>query len=226
MVNHDRGIKIMRLIILAPPGGGKGTQASRLSDQYNIPQVETGKILRQAVQEGSQLGKDAKSYMSSGNLVPDEIMIEIIRNRFAEADCQAGFILDGFPRTLQQARALDKLLDEQEVELDAVIYLNVPVAVIQERLSRRRVCSDCGATYHLDTKPPGQTGICDSCQGELIQRSDDREEAIEQRLKQYSSKTEPLLEFYQDKGVLLEIDGAQSISRVESAIDTALTESQ
>ncbi len=212
----------MRLIIMAPPGGGKGTQASELCDRYEIPQVETGKILRKAVKEQSELGRRAEKYMNSGELVPDQVMVEIIRSRLRKPDCENGFVLDGFPRTIPQAEALEELFEEEDIELDAVIYLNVPEQIIYQRLGRRRVCPECGSTYHLDANPPEVESICDNCGSDIVQRDDDRKDAIKKRLQEYRNKTKPLLEFYKSRGLLNEIDGDQSIDEVTSAIKEAL----
>lgn len=212
----------MHLIMMAPPGGGKGTQASRLKEKYSIPQVETGKILRQAVQDETELGRQAEEYMNAGKLVPDEIMVGIIRRRLVEPDCENGFILDGFPRTLPQAKALEELFEEQNIRLDAVLYLNVPDEKIYQRLGRRRVCPDCGRTYHLDVDPPDEDELCDDCGVQIIQREDDRRSAIEKRLEEYTNKTEPLLEYYDEQNLLVEIDGDQSIDAVTRAITQSL----
>ncbi len=212
----------MRLIIMAPPGGGKGTQASKLCNRYNIPQVETGKILRKAVKEQTELGRRAEKYMNSGELVPDQVMVEIIRSRLRKPDCENGFVLDGFPRTIPQAEALEELFEEENIELDAVIYLNVPEEIIYQRLGRRRVCSECGSTYHLDVDPPQEIGVCDNCGSEVVQREDDCKEAIKKRLQEYRNKTKPLLEFYEERGLLTEIDGDQPIAEVTTAIKEVL----
>ncbi len=212
----------MRLIMMAPPGGGKGTQASRLKEKYGIPQVETGKILRKAVQEGTELGREAEEYMNAGKLVPDDVMVGIIRRRLVEPDCSDGFILDGFPRTIPQAEALDDLFEEQDIQLDAVLYLDVPDEIIYQRLGKRRVCPECGRTYHLEVDPPEENELCDKCGVKIVQREDDRKEAIKQRLKEYKNKTEPLLEFYSEKDLLAEIDGDQSIDGVTDSIGKAL----
>ncbi|MGM0380691.1 MAG: adenylate kinase [bacterium] len=209
----------MRLILMAPPGGGKGTQARRLSRRHDIPHVETGKILRQAVDEGSELGEKAEEYMNRGGLVPDEIMVEIIRERLTQPDCRNGFVLDGFPRTLPQAEELEQLFAEEKITLDAVIFLQVSDDEIYDRLGKRRVCKNCGETYHLEENPPAEDGICDECGSEIIQREDDRPEAIKQRLNAYRDKTEPVLEFYKEKGLLHSIDGEKDIDDITQIIE-------
>ncbi len=214
----------MHLILMAPPGGGKGTQARRLSRRHDIPHVETGKILRQAVAEESEVGKKAQEYMNRGDLVPDEVMIEIIRERLHRPDCDDGFVLDGFPRTLPQAKELERLFAEENLTLDAVIFLDVSDEEIYDRLGKRRVCVDCGETYHIEQNPPAEEGTCDECGAEIIQREDDRPGAIKKRLEEYREKTEPLLEFYERKGLLNRIDGEKDIDRITDIIEEMVKE--
>lgn len=197
----------MRLIFLGPPGAGKGTQAKMLIDRYGIPQISTGDILRAAVKEGTPLGKKAKEYMDAGKLVTDDIVIGIIEERLKQDDCKKGFILDGFPRTVAQAEALDKMLKDLNMPLDKVLALIVPDEELLKRLTGRRTCKACGQMYHVIFDPPKKEGICDKCGGELYQRADDNEETIKNRLSVYHSQTAPLLEYYKKQGLLREIDG-------------------
>ena len=208
----------MRLILLGPPGAGKGTQAKRLIERYGIPQISTGDILRAAVREGTELGKKAKQYMDAGQLVPDEVVIGIIRERLKEADCAKGFILDGFPRTVPQAEALKSVLAELGQALDHVVSIEVPDEDLVERLTGRRTCRKCGAMYHVKFTPPKQEGVCDKCGGELYQRDDDKEETIRARLKVYHDQTAPLVEFYNEEGLLRRIDGVGSVDEIYGRI--------
>ncbi|MFP4686992.1 MAG: adenylate kinase [bacterium] len=212
----------MRVILMAPPGGGKGTQARRLSRKHDIPHVETGKILRRAVEEETAVGRKAKKYMDSGDLVPDTIMIDIIKERLAEPDCEKGFVMDGFPRTAAQAEALSELFAEQDISLDGVIFLEVSDEEIFSRLSRRRVCENCAETYHLDANPPAEENTCDRCGGELKRRSDDQPEAIKHRLDEYRDKTKPVLEYYRNRDLLVEVDGEQQIDAITREINNIL----
>jgi adenylate kinase len=212
----------MRIILMAPPGGGKGTQARRLSRKHDIPHVETGKILRRAVEEKSPLGKKAKKYMDSGDLVPDSIMIDIIKQRLSRPDCKNGFVMDGFPRTRAQAEALDELFARQDIELDGVIFLKVSDEEIFSRLSKRRVCENCAETYHLEENPPEEENVCDRCGGKLERRGDDQPEAIEHRLDEYRDKTKPVLEYYRGKDLLVEVDGEQEIDKITEEINNIL----
>lgn len=209
----------MRLVMLAPPGAGKGTQADILARRHGVPHVETGDLLRRAIEEETPTGREARQYVESGNLVPDKIVVELIRQRLDEPDCDPGFILDGFPRTIQQANATEGMLRDLDCVLDAVVTLEVSRQEIVRRLEARRVCSECGATYHLEHDPPEQTGTCDRCGSELVQREDDRPETILQRLSQYEEKTEPLLGFYRERDLLVTVDGEQPIDAVTDAIE-------
>ncbi len=208
----------MNLIFLGPPGSGKGTQAKMLVDKYGIPQISTGDILREAVKEGTPLGKEAKKYMDEGKLVPDEVVVGIVRERLKEPDCTKGFILDGFPRTIPQAEALDKTLREMGKGIDHVLSLEVDREELVRRLSGRRTCKRCGAMYHIIFDPPKKDGVCDRCGGELYQRDDDKEETIRERLRVYEEQTAPLIEYYRKKGLLRPIDGVGKIEEIFARI--------
>ncbi|MCP3177136.1 adenylate kinase [Desulfuromonas sp. KJ2020] len=208
----------MKLILLGPPGAGKGTQAKMLTERYRIPQISTGDILRAAVKEGTPMGVKAKGYMDAGGLVPDEVVVGIVRERLQQSDCQNGFILDGFPRTVAQADALNSTLADLDKNLDAVISLEVDPEALVERLTGRRTCRDCGRGFHVTFDPPAVAGKCDACQGELIQRDDDKEETIRKRLEVYRAQTEPLVAYYRSAGLLSAIDGMQDIQVVKNKI--------
>ena len=212
----------MRLVLLGPPGSGKGTQAQRLVERYKIPQISTGDIFRQAVRDQTELGKRAKEYMDRGELVPDEVVVGMVEERLGQSDCKNGFILDGFPRTIAQAEALDKLLAGKGEKLDAVLEISVPDEEVVKRLSGRRTCRQCGAMYHIEFNPPKEPGKCDKCGGELYQRDDDKEEVIKSRLQVYHSQTAPLIEYYQKEGLLNKIDGLGGIEEVFARIVDAL----
>jgi adenylate kinase len=205
----------MKLILLGPPGAGKGTQAKMLTEEFTIPQISTGDILRAAVKEGTDMGRKAKEYMDAGGLVPDEVVVGIVRDRLQEADCDNGFILDGFPRTVAQADALQSSLQEMDKGLDRVISLDVDAEALVERLTGRRTCKECGRGYHVKFDPSRETGICDACGGGLFQRDDDQEETIRKRLQVYADQTSPLISYYREAGVLMELDGMQPISQVQ-----------
>lgn len=204
----------MKLIFLGAPGAGKGTQAEVVSDKLAIPAISTGNIIRAALKEQTEMGIKAKEYIENGQLVPDDVVIGIIKERLAADDCKNGFILDGFPRTVPQAEALD----EMGVEIDKVINIDVPDEKIVKRMSGRRVCKDCGASYHLEYKKPLKDGVCNACGGELVQRTDDKPETVNDRLKVYHEQTEPLIEYYQNKGKLVTVEGQEEV-----ADTTALT---
>jgi len=212
----------MHILLMGPPGAGKGTQAARLVDSFKIPHISTGDMFRVAVKEGTQLGKKAKEYMDAGQLVPDEVTIGIVKERLMKPDCAKGFILDGFPRTATQAEALDKTLADMNIKLDRVINIAVPETELVERLTGRRVCKACGYTYHNRFNPPACENVCDKCQGEVFQRGDDREETVKKRLAVYQSQTKPLIEYYSKQGLYSEIDGEQNIDKVYSDICQSL----
>jgi len=204
----------MRIILLGAPGAGKGTQANLLSEQLGIPQISTGDLLRSNMKNETPLGKTAKSYMDKGLLVPDEITLSLVRDRLNKDDCKRGFILDGFPRTLQQAKALENELEGTASNLDLVINIDIADEEIIKRLSGRRICSNCGNTYHMDYNPPRENGTCDKCQNTLIQRNDDEESTVIKRLNTYHEQTEPLIEYYQERNMLTEIDGTKTIEEI------------
>lgn len=204
----------MNLILLGAPGAGKGTQAEIICDRLGIPSISTGNILREAVKNQTQAGVEAKSFMDSGALVPDGVVIAILKDRIAMDDCKKGFILDGFPRTVPQAEALE----EMGVQIDRVIDIDVPDSVIEGRLGGRRVCESCGASYHVENKPSAVEGICDRCDGKLIIRKDDKPETIHDRLAVYHDQTEPLKGFYQGYGKLASINGTQEIGDITAQI--------
>jgi adenylate kinase len=205
----------MRLILLGAPGVGKGTQAQRLAAEGGIPQISTGEILRDAIKRGTPLGSQAKSYMEAGKLVPDEVVIGIIRDRLSHSDGAEGFILDGFPRTVAQAQALDRMLQDSGVGgIDYVVNFKVPNREIISRLSGRRTCPDCQAVYHVEHAPPRQEGRCDKCAAPLVQRADDKAETIAARLKVYDQQTSPLVDYYRERGLLRQLDATAPIDSV------------
>ncbi len=204
----------MHILLMGPPGAGKGTQAEKLVADFPIPHISTGDMFRAAVKNGTELGKEAKKYMDAGGLVPDEVTIGIVKERLSQPDCQKGFILDGFPRTKEQAVALDEILKELGIKLDAAVNISVPDADLVARVTGRRICKKCGATYHVIYNPPKQEGVCDKCSGELYQRNDDKEETVKKRLEAYHSQTAPLIAYYEQEGVFKDIDGTQPIGKV------------
>lgn len=204
------------------PGAGKGTQAERIVEEYHIPHISTGDMFRAAMKDETPLGLEAKSYMDKGELVPDEVTIGIVRDRLAQDDCQNGFLLDGFPRTVAQAEALEKLLAEMGRRLDYVINIEVDKSILMERLTGRRICKSCGATYHLVFNPPANEGVCDRCGGELYQRADDNEETVQTRLEVNIQQSQPLITFYEGKGYLRNLDGQQPIDKVFADIEELL----
>ena len=212
----------MKIILMGPPGAGKGTQAEKLVDLYQIPHISTGDMFRKAQKDGTELGLKAKSYMDQGQLVPDEVTVGIVKERLAEADCKEGFLLDGFPRTVQQADALDTILAELDMALDCVVNIEVDKAFLVDRLTGRRVCRTCGATYHIANKAPKVEGVCDKCGGELYQRGDDTIETVSNRLDVYEAQTAPLIDYYKSKGIMSSIDGSKSMEDVLADIRTAL----
>ena len=212
----------MQLILMGAPGAGKGTQAAKLVKEFNIPQISTGDMFRAAVKEGTELGKAAKACMDAGKLVPDEVTIGIVRERLAKDDCKNGFILDGFPRTVEQADALKKILDELGKTLTRVLNIHVPSEDLIERAVGRRICKQCGATYHVKFNATKVEGVCDECGGELYQRADDNVETMTNRLNVYVESTRPLIEYYKAAGVYTEIDGRQSIDKVSEDLISVL----
>jgi len=212
----------MDLILLGPPGAGKGTQAKMMVDRWKIPQISTGDILRAAVRDERPLGLEAKGYMDRGELVPDRVVIGIIAERLQEEDASAGFILDGFPRTIPQAEALQEILDNLGRKIDSVVSIEVEEEKLVVRLTGRRMCKGCGESFHLVFNPPTRDGICDRCGGELYQRDDDREETIRQRLAVYGEQTEPLIAYYDEQGILKRVEGNDSKDQIFSRIVQAV----
>ena len=212
----------MHILLMGPPGAGKGTQAANLVKKFSIPHISTGYMFRAAIKEGTELGKKAKACIDAGNLVPDEITIGIVKERLSQEDCKKGFILDGFPRTVDQADALKGILTELGLSLKSVLNITVPSADLVERAVGRRICRSCGATYHVKFSPSKQEGVCDACGGELYQRADDTEETMKNRLSVYEAQTKPLIDYYQAAGLYVEIDGRQAIDKVFDDVVAAL----
>lgn len=213
----------MQIILMGAPGAGKGTQAAFLVKKFGIPQIATGDMFRAAVKSGTELGKQAKACMDAGKLVPDEVTIGIVRERLGKDDCKKGFILDGFPRTVEQADALNKILADLGKTLTAVLNIAVPAEDLIGRSVGRRVCKNCGATYHVEFNAPKVEGVCDSCGGELYQRADDTVETMTNRLNVYVESTRPLIEYYKKAGVYTEVDGRQAIEKVTEALINVLS---
>ncbi|MGD8351890.1 MAG: adenylate kinase [Nitrospirota bacterium] len=212
----------MRLVLLGAPGAGKGTQAKKLIGKYGIPQISTGDILRAAVAEGTPLGKEAKSYMDKGELVPDSVVLGLVEERLKQEDCKKGFILDGFPRNTAQAETLDGMLGKLGMPLTAAVSVDVPEADLMKRLTGRRTCKGCGQMYNVYFNPPAKEGVCDKCGGELYQRDDDREETIKKRLEVYNAQTAPLINYYGGKGILKNIEGTGSIDEIFDKLCAAI----
>jgi len=212
----------MNLMVFGAPGAGKGTQAKFLIEKYGIPQISTGDILRAAIGDKTDMGMEAKKFMDEGKLVPDSTIIGIIKDRLAEADCKSGFILDGFPRTLPQAEALKSLMQEMNISLDKVISLNVPDELIVGRIVGRRVCSSCGASFHISFNPSKVDDTCDYCNAKLMIRKDDNADTVKSRLEAYHAQTAPLIAFYKDMGVMLELDGTKEVEEVTKDMFKAL----
>jgi len=204
------------------PGAGKGTQADKIKEQYNIPHISTGDMFRLAIKEETDLGKKAKAFLDEGALVPDEVTNGIVEERLSKEDCQDGYLLDGFPRTIAQAEALEEITEKLNRQMDYVIHIDVPKENLLVRLTGRRVCETCGATYHVENNPPKTPGICDRDGEKLIQRKDDTSETVQKRLKVYQEQTQPLLDFYKDKGILISINGDQHIDEVFTDIQRAI----
>ncbi|MCR5598414.1 MAG: adenylate kinase [Lachnospiraceae bacterium] len=212
----------MKIVMLGAPGAGKGTQAKMIAEKYSIPHVSTGDIFRANIKNGTELGKEAKSYMDKGELVPDELTVRILLDRVAQDDCRNGYVLDGFPRTIPQAEVLDTELTKMGDKIDFAINVEVPDENIVRRMSGRRACLKCGATYHIVHIPPVKEGICDKCGSELVLRDDDKEETVKNRLSVYHEQTQPLIDFYDKKGVLKEVDGTVDSKDVFAAITAIL----
>ncbi|MCR5232956.1 MAG: adenylate kinase [Lachnospiraceae bacterium] len=214
----------MKIIMLGAPGAGKGTQAKMIAEKYSIPHVSTGDIFRANIKEQTELGMEAKKYMDQGLLVPDELTVKILLDRVAKDDCKNGYVLDGFPRTIPQAEVLDKAVSELNESIDFAINVDVKDENIIKRMSGRRACLKCGATYHIEHIPPKKEGICDKCGSELVLRDDDKPETVEKRLKVYHEQTQPLIDYYNKKGILREVDGSQDMKDVFNAIVSILGE--
>ena len=204
----------MKIIMLGGPGAGKGTQAKRIAAEYQIPHISTGDIFRANIKNGTELGKKAKEYMDQGLLVPDELTCSLVTDRVSSPDCEKGYVLDGFPRTIPQAEVLEKALHEMGTDIDYAINVDVPDENIVTRMSGRRACVNCGATYHLENNPPKVPGKCDTCGSDLILRDDDRPETVQKRLDVYHAQTQPLIDFYEAKGILKNVDGTRDIDDV------------
>jgi adenylate kinase len=212
----------VNIILIGPPGAGKGTQATRMIERLQVPQISTGDMFRAAVKEGTPMGKKAKEYMDKGALVPDEVVIGVVKERFQKPDCKKGFILDGFPRTLDQAKALDGLLKDLGTKLDHVVVIEVPDDYLVERLTGRRTCKGCNYMHHIKFDPPKKAGVCDKCGAELYQRDDDKEETIRQRLTNYHNQTSPLIAYYGKQNVVRMIKGTGSMVQVQDAVKAAI----
>ena len=212
----------MKIIMLGAPGAGKGTQAKKIADKYQIPHISTGDIFRANIKEGTELGKKAKSYMDQGLLVPDELTLDLIMDRFQNPDCANGYVLDGFPRTIPQAESLTKALEEMGESIDYAVNVDVPDSAIVSRMSGRRACVNCGATYHIQYNPPKKEGVCDVCGDKLILRDDDKPETVQNRLSVYHEQTQPLIDYYKKAGVLAEVDGTQDMDKVFADITAVL----
>ena len=212
----------MRVVLVGPPGAGKGTQAEHIAKHYGIPNISTGDIFRANVAERTSLGEIAKSYMDEGELVPDDLTVAMVRDRLGRGDTHAGFLLDGFPRTVPQAESLGAMLDELDVPLDAVLKITVDDDEVVRRLSGRRICRLCGRTFHVEFDPPATEGVCDHCGGELYQRDDDKPETVRRRLQVYREQTRPLVEFYEDRGLLRRVPGTGPVSDVTKQAIEAL----
>ena len=212
----------MRLILLGPPGAGKGTQAAGIVEKYKIPHISTGDIFRQNIKEGTELGKKAKEYMDQGLLVPDELTVGLVTDRISQPDCGNGFMLDGFPRNVSQAVQLDAFLKNNGIALDKVINIEVDKEKLVARAVGRRICKSCGATYHIEFNPSKEEGVCDICKGDLYQRADEKEETVSKRIQVYLNETKPLADYYSKVGIIAVIDGQQSIDKVFNDIVSAL----
>lgn len=208
----------MKIVMLGAPGAGKGTQAKQIAGKYGLPHISTGDIFRANIKNGTELGKEAKKYMDQGLLVPDELTVRLLLDRVSQEDCKNGYVLDGFPRTIPQANVLDEALEKLGDQIDYAIDVDVPDENIVRRMSGRRACFSCGATYHVAYAPPQKEGICDTCGSELVLRDDDKPETVQNRLHVYHEQTQPLIDFYARKGVLRTVDGTQAVEDVFEAI--------
>lgn len=216
---------MLRAVLLGPPGAGKGTQAARIVEKYNVPHISTGDIFRANIKNGTELGKKAQEYMNAGQLVPDELVVDLVADRLMQDDCKEhGFLLDGFPRTIFQAEQLDKFLKDNDQKMDIVINFEVGNEVLMKRLTGRRICKSCGASYHIVNIPPAKEGICDKCGGELEQRKDDNEETAANRIKVYDDQTAPLIGYYTEAGVISNFNGELPLDEVFSQIVEAIGE--
>lgn len=208
----------MKIVLLGPPGAGKGTQAKSISNKYSIPHISTGDIFRKNISENTPLGLEARKYIDNGQLVPDEVTINMVKDRLSQEDCKQGYLLDGFPRTVQQAEALQAFLSERGEKLDTALLIEVPRDFILERMTGRRVCPGCGASYHIKFNPPTNSGKCDLCGDNVIQRKDDTEETVMERLNVYEAQTQPLIDFYKERNMLSAVDGTKAINKVFESI--------
>ena len=212
----------MKIILLGPPGAGKGTQAKSISNRYSIPHISTGDIFRKNISENTPLGIEAKKYMDNGQLVPDEVTINMVKDRLQDDDCKNGYLLDGFPRTVSQAEALQKFIEDRNEKLDSALLINVPRDFILERMTGRRVCPSCGASYHVKFNP-AKDGKCELCGSEVIQRKDDTVETVQERLDVYEKQTQPLIDYYREKNLLSQVDGTKAINEVFESICDVLS---
>ncbi|MBZ9690101.1 adenylate kinase [Clostridium sp. M14] len=204
----------MKIVLLGPPGAGKGTQAKSISNRYSIPHISTGDIFRKNISENTPLGMEARSYMDKGLLVPDEVTINMVKDRLQEEDCLSGYLLDGFPRTVAQAEALNEFLENRNEQLDTALLIDVPSEFILDRMTGRRVCTSCGASFHIKFNPPTIDGKCNLCGSDIVQRKDDTVETVKERIDVYDKQTQPLIEFYKSKNLLLMVDGTKAIDQV------------
>ncbi|MFV0379688.1 MAG: adenylate kinase [Anaerorhabdus sp.] len=212
----------MKLLIMGPAGSGKGTQSVMIAENYGIPHISTGDMFRSAIKEKTALGIEAQNYINQGKLVPDELTIGLVKDRLLQADCQKGYLLDGFPRSLAQAKALDEIVKEINQPIDKVILLDVDLSVLAKRITGRRMCKQCGEIYHIENKPSKVSGVCDLCNGELYQRADDTIEELQVRLDEYYNSTKPCIDYYQDQGKTIHVSASQSIEDVQKDIKDAL----
>lgn len=208
----------MNVVLLGPPGAGKGTQAKRMIQQYGIPQISTGDMLRAALKAGTELGLEAKKFMDKGALVPDTVVVGLVKERIQQVDCAKGYMLDGFPRNVSQAKTLDGMLKDLGQKIDHVVSIEVPDAELVKRLTGRRTCRDCGAGYHVMFDPPKKDGVCDKCQGQLYQRDDDNEATVSSRLKVYNDQTKPLIDYYQGQSKIRNVDGVGDMAEIFARI--------